>query len=140
MSNSFYFNLRRCSVLKCDLIYPIKCYSWGPRGSNFLSEDISETHWPNGDIYQVWSKMDENCRRSSLLRSMFPFSYYGWIFFKISHISYCHVYIWYPKYLCRQCLLFHFWDKNNDLFGISDFVTRGHFSTGVKKSPVTGIV
>ena len=36
-------------------------------GANFLSEQKSEVHLRNGDSYQVWSKVDEKCRRSSVL-------------------------------------------------------------------------
>ena len=53
--------------MKFDLSYPLKYPSRGTRGSNFLSEHISDAHWPNVYIYQVRSKSDDNCRRSRLL-------------------------------------------------------------------------
>ena len=55
------------------LIYPLKFSSRGPHGSNFfLSEHNSKAHWPIDDTYQVWSKLDEKCRRSSLLKCCLP--------------------------------------------------------------------
>ena len=54
-----YFNLifeGGVAFLKFDLIYPLKCPSWGPWGSNFLSKHISEAHWPNDHEYQVLLK------------------------------------------------------------------------------------
>ena len=61
---------RRSSVLQCDLIHPLKYPYRGPRTNrfNFLSEHISEAHWPTDTIYQVWSKLDGKCRRSSLFK------------------------------------------------------------------------
>ena len=40
----------------------------GPQGSNFLSKHNYEVHWSNDDTYHVWSKLDEKCRGSGLLK------------------------------------------------------------------------
>ena len=55
--------------MKFDLIYRLKYPSWGPQGgSKFLSKSISEVHWLNDHMYQVWAKSNKNWRRSSLLK------------------------------------------------------------------------
>ena len=57
---------RRSSILKFDLIYILKWPSWGPGGQIVLSKHKSKAHWSNDHIDQVWSKSDENYKRSSL--------------------------------------------------------------------------
>ena len=51
--------------VKFDLKYLLKCPSWGFWGPNFLS-DKNLNHTCSMMIYK-WSKVDEKCRRSSIL-------------------------------------------------------------------------
>ena len=91
--------------------------------NNFLLGSIRCLHF---QIVHYWSLLDEilpvmnqikpecNSPLWIKLRNLDPFSYYGWIFFKFSHILYCHIYIWYPKPECNSPL----WIKLNWTFSM----------------------